>query len=59
MGRKGRIYSRSTKTVGSDKFPLGTLAARRRELREEYIGNTSIYIAEQKKLKRLKEKVVI
>ena len=59
MGRKGRKCGRSTKAVSKEKFPLGTLAARRRELREELIGNSAIYKAKRKRLKCLKEKVAM
>ena len=59
MGCKGRKCGRSPKAVSKEKFPLGTLAVRRRELREEFIGHSAIYKAERKRLKCLKEKVVM
>ena len=57
MGCKGRKCGRSPKAVSKEKFPLGTLAVRQRELREEFIGHSAIYKAEGKRLKCLKEKV--
>lgn len=59
MGCKGRKCGRSPKAVSKGKFPLGTVAVRRRELREEFIGHSAIYKAERKRLKCLKEKVVM
>ena len=59
MGRKGRKCGLSPKAVSKQKFPLGTLAARRRELRKEFIGHSAIFKAERKRLKCLKEKVVM
>lgn len=58
MGRKGRKCVRSPKAVSRENFSIGALAARRREIREEYISISSIYNAERKRLKWLKEKVV-
>lgn len=59
MGCKGRKCRGSPEAVSKQKFPLGTLAARQRELREEFIGHSAIYKAERKRLKCLKEKVVM
>ena len=57
MGRKGRKCVRSSKAVSRMKYPIGTLAARRRAIREEHISSSSIYNTERKRLKLLKEKV--
>lgn len=54
MGCKGRKCGRRPKAVSKEKFPLGTLAIRR-----EFIGHSAIYKAERKRLKCLKEKVVM
>jgi hypothetical protein len=37
-----------------DKFPVGTLAQRRKELREEFKSSSKVYKEEHQKLKKLK-----
>ena len=56
MGRKGRQRARSNKATARDKFPLATLAQRRKELCEEFLDQSKVYTKEKRKLKKFKEK---
>lgn len=58
MGRKGKHVTRTAREIARDKkFPIGSLAQRRKELKEEYLNYFEIYKSEKKKVNKLKEKV--
>ena len=57
MGRKGKHRTRTARAIARDKFPIESLAQRRKELKEEYLNQCEIYKSERKKVKKLKEKV--
>lgn len=49
--------TRTAKEIARDKFPIGSLAQRRKELKEEYLNQFEIYKSEKKKVNKLKQKV--
>lgn len=57
MGRKGKHVTRTARAIPRDKFPIWSLAKRRKELKEEYLNQCEIYKSEKKKVYRVKEKV--
>ena len=57
MGRKGKQRTRTARAIARDKFPIGSLAQRRKKLKEEFLNQCEIYKSEKKKVKILKEKV--
>ena len=53
MGRKGKHRTRTVRAIARDKFPIGSLAQRRKELKEEYLNQCEIYKSEKKESKEI------
>lgn len=56
MGRHAK-RKRSTNAVSKDHFPVGELATKRKQIREEYLKKCKVLQAEETKLKKTTAKV--
>ena len=56
---EGRVVTEdeAQRLYRGEKFPIGELARRRRLLRDGFVENSEVYLAESSKLKKLKRKV--
>ena len=59
MGKKGRCRSRTMRTVMKERFPVGRLAQRRKQMQEEFITHSCTYQNERKQQEKIKVKEFI
>ena len=59
MGKKGRCRSRTIRTVMKERFPVSSLAQRRKQMQKEFIAQSHTYENERKQLEKIEVTVFI